>query len=525
MAKTIKSKFKITTATLLMVLSIIAFMQFNALATDECEHSYDVWQVSYEATCLRTGLQSRTCLLCGETQSEEIPKTEHSYSNWIVSTAAGCETTGIETAYCLYCMTSSTRTIEATGHSYEDFYTIDIEPTYLYTGTKSNHCSNCDSKINSTVADVLEVQTVQNVCTTATSSSSISLSWDKVDYATAYIVYQYIDSSWIRVQILDSSINYCTIEGLSTGTVYKFKLKAYVIEDGTTVYGSATDTHTTGTGPSATTITSNSETDTAIRINWQAVTGALGYKVMIYQGETRLETAFVDADTYTYRFANLYTLNEYYFEVYAYTQDDDEILYGDCSADYSAYTDPIELDMLDHSCTLDSVTLNWETEYNASGYRVYINLGSGYTSIKTLSGGDISQYTVDNLDSGTTYLFKVKAYFYTDDGTLWGLASEAYSAATLPPQVIMTTFTNTTTAIRINWNEISSATGYLVYIYNAGDWILLSDINDSSTTTYRCENLVINTAYIFKVQAYLVIGDQTFYGEESEMYVAFTDPS
>lgn len=509
---------------------IVASQLFNCTnisvqaSSSECEHYFDVWITSYEATCVRTGLKSRSCLLCGEVETQIIEMSEHNYSTWQVVTQVTCETDGLQTHYCWNCFYTETEVVEATGHNYESFYTIDISPTYLYEGTQSNHCANanCTSCINSTVAPVLEVETTSRVYTDQATSYTISLSWEPVTYATTYIVYQYISSSWIRVAEIDGNITSATIQNLSASTDYKFKVKALVVEEGTNIYGSATDTHNVRTAPAQTVITSDSQTTTAIRINWNSVSTADGYKVIMYQNEEVLQTEYVDSDTLTYRFADLYTCNEYRFEVYAYEQDGDEILYSDCNDTYYAITDARALQMQEYTNTDSTITLNWQTEQGATGYRVYWNLGSGYSTIITLEGEDISSYTVTGLDIGTTYLFRVKAYFTASTGTVWALSCDTFYATTTLAKVQLTTFTNTTTAIRINWLEVQGATGYVVYYNNSGQWAVL-DIVSADTLTYRISGLETNSVYSYSVQAYSDSTGQTVWGEQSNQYVAFTD--
>lgn len=51
----------------------------------ECEHEWGEYAVSKRPTCEEKGIQTRTCIVCGQTEDEEIPAMGHSYQaafNW-----------------------------------------------------------------------------------------------------------------------------------------------------------------------------------------------------------------------------------------------------------------------------------------------------------------------------------------------------------------------------------------------------------------------------------------------------------
>lgn len=47
--------------------------------TIECKHQWGEWNVTKAATCTEAGEQTRTCSLCGETQTEAIPAAGHKW--------------------------------------------------------------------------------------------------------------------------------------------------------------------------------------------------------------------------------------------------------------------------------------------------------------------------------------------------------------------------------------------------------------------------------------------------------------
>ena len=80
-----------------------------------CEHVYGEWVVTKAATCTEEGSREKTCTLCGDKVTEEIP---------------------------------------AAGHKWNSDYTIDKNPTSSAEGSKSKHCSVCNEKNPSTVQSI-----------------------------------------------------------------------------------------------------------------------------------------------------------------------------------------------------------------------------------------------------------------------------------------------------------------------------------------------------------------------------------
>ena len=84
--------------------------EYQLLETSTC-HNFGEWVTVTERTCTEDGEESRTCEVCGETE---------------------------------------TRRTTATGHDYSDKWTVDVEAA-CNDGSKSHHCTRCDAKTDITV--------------------------------------------------------------------------------------------------------------------------------------------------------------------------------------------------------------------------------------------------------------------------------------------------------------------------------------------------------------------------------------
>ena len=80
-------------------------------------------------------------------------------------------------------------------------------------------------------------------------------------------------------------------------------------------------------------------------------------------------------------------------------------------------------------------------------------------------------------------------------------------------------------ALRINWTKNVNADGYIVEMYQNGNWARVGKITSNSTTTFRKAGLKAGTVYKFRVRAYKMSGSTALYGNYSATVTARTNPS
>ncbi len=95
------------------------------------------------ATCTNAGSITKTCLKCGETNQEIIPKTGHNYSDWIIEKEPTCTEKGNKYRTCSACGKKENIIIDELGHSLTHYN--GKEPSCTENGYKDyDFCSNCD---------------------------------------------------------------------------------------------------------------------------------------------------------------------------------------------------------------------------------------------------------------------------------------------------------------------------------------------------------------------------------------------
>ena len=98
-----------------------------------------------DATCTETGFtEGSHCSVCGEvlTAQEEIPALGHTYGEYVVTTEPTCTESGVETKTCSVCGDEQIRPVAARGHT--PVTDPAKRPTCTETGlTEGSHCSVC----------------------------------------------------------------------------------------------------------------------------------------------------------------------------------------------------------------------------------------------------------------------------------------------------------------------------------------------------------------------------------------------
>ncbi len=151
-------------------------------------------------------------------------------------------------------------------------------------------------------------------------------------------------------------------------------------------------------------------TTNAIRINWNKVSGATGYRVYRYNGKNWVNLGTVkNGNTLTFRDGKCNPGTLYQYKVKAYKKVDGTNYWGNASTAKYASTKSLPLTMKGSTKTKDAVRLNWN-KTTGNGYQVYQLKGSNWVKIATIRDMNTTTYRVSGLKSNTKYQFRVRAY-------------------------------------------------------------------------------------------------------------------
>lgn len=130
---------------------------------------------------------------------------------------------------------------------------------------------------------------------------------------------------------------------------------------------------------------------------------------------------------------------------------------------------------------------------------------SSYETIATTNSPDDCEVTDSQLNPGTKYNYKVRAYTTTDTNTIWHVLSDAKTITTDPGEVTGLKITSAyTSSLTLKWNKQENVDGYIVYVWEPSNatWTRLAKISSKSTDTYTHKGLPHSTEYSYTVCAY-----------------------
>ena len=144
---------------------------------DKIDHEHEFGEVTVitPATCQSVGVGEKTCSICNQVVTVELPTVDHSYGEATVDRESTCVTNGQKSKKCIWCslkLGSSIEELPLAEHQYAEEFTIDEAPTCAVEGSKSRHCmiDGCTAKTDVTSIDkvdhVLEVESVTNATCT-----------------------------------------------------------------------------------------------------------------------------------------------------------------------------------------------------------------------------------------------------------------------------------------------------------------------------------------------------------------------
>lgn len=168
--------------------------------------------------------------------------------------------------------------------------------------------------------------------------------------------------------------------------------------------------------------------DDEINLKWKKVTGAYVYQIYVYKSG---DWKYVGGTKKTrYEVDNLASSKQYKFKVRAYKYNGSKKVYGAFSDVITTATEPDEVEKLAvYSVYKKQTTLKWKKQSNVTGYQVYVYSPSKDKYVKKVSVKS-NKATIKNLDSNTSYRFKVRSYFKSNGDVYYGEFSDVISVKT-----------------------------------------------------------------------------------------------
>ena len=238
-------------------------------------------------------------------------------------------------------------------------------------------------------------------------------------------------------------------------------------------------------------------TANGVTVNWDFVNNATGY--IVYRREPsgvyRKVAGFTDGKTKSYTDKTVVNGEKYYYAVKA--------INAQTQSKYNnkliTYASSITTPQFTLTNTANGIKIDWNLISNAAGYIVYRREGNGtYQKVAGFTDGVTKSYVDTTVVSGKTYNYAVKAINGSVQSTYVSKSITFATNLTTPKF----TLTNTSAGVKIDWNLVSNATGYIVYRRQGNDvFQKIAGFTDGVTKSYIDKTAVSGTKYSYAVKA------------------------
>ncbi|MBQ6872696.1 MAG: fibronectin type III domain-containing protein [Clostridia bacterium] len=233
-------------------------------------HSFN--KITLAATTDKNGAKIKRCSVCGYEETDSViskvasvtlSETGYKYSS--KSTRTPTVTVKDSKGKTLKKNTDYTVKYLQSKRTEPGIYQVQVKLRGDYSGSE-------------TVNFAIAPRKTQGLEMTKNSSSSVTLSWNKMSGATGYAVYQYSPSKKTYKKIKDLKGTSYTVKDKSSATTYYYAVRAYVETEHGKTYGNYSEVLKVTTRPKTPSVTVTAGNNTAT-VSWKQVTRASGYNV------------------------------------------------------------------------------------------------------------------------------------------------------------------------------------------------------------------------------------------------------
>ena len=271
----------------------------------------------------------------------------------------------------------------------------------------------------------------------------------------------------------------------------------------------------------------SSTTQSSVALKWSKTSGAKSYLVYRYDTSAKKWTRIKNTTATNYTDSSLSSGKKHYYCVKAVATENGKTVTGDVSDVVIGVTQPGTVSGVKAtSVGSDKVTLSWNKVAGVKGYAVcrYDTVNKKYVILKHTAG---TSYTVSNLTPATSYIFSIRS-FVNYGSPVYSPYSARITVNTKAPSVgavkNLRLASVNATGFRLQWDQVSSITGYQVCQLDSVSGKLLG-------TSYTTKNYIdINVGstdknYVYRVRAYVKAAGNAYFGSYSGKITAFTKPS
>ena len=336
--------------------------------------------------------------------------------------------------------------------------------------------------------------------TAGTSADGVTLSWRAADWALGYNVYRATVDDFERATLVASVSDAAYVDTTAVpGVEYHYWIVS-VANGGEWLTSEGAVGHR-GIGVPQRVVASDGTATDWITVTWEAVDGAVSYRVLRATSDAVADAVVVGTSAGTSwmdRAAECGTVYTYWVVAVGVN------ISGEASASDEGYLRlPAPTDVTaSNGAYADRIRIAWAEVPAASHYRVYRS--SAASGSKTpISGWQTARtYSDTTAEAGQTYYYFVVAAL---DGE--GLNASAYSTGAVgglkvgTPTGVYATDGTSSTGVTVSWQAVVGADGYTVYRGTANDPAAAQVLTTTATTSFEDTTAEPGTLYFYWVEA------------------------
>ena len=367
----------------------------ETVAISALGHKYsEKYTVDKAATCTTAGSKSFHCARCDAKNGvTTIKATGHSFGKFKVTLKASCTSAGKKVRTCTVCRKNETKSIPKLGHDYSEKFTVDEKATPNRNGSKSCHCSRCDSVKNKTVIPKISNFRLSKdvyVFNGNAKKPSVSVKDSRGNAVSSkYYTVKY-DKDCASIGKHNLTISF-------SGKMYggSRKLTYKILPNNVDGVFAQTD-------------------GSKIKLKWNTVKGAGGYRIYLFNGATGKFEPFGLSSSNTFT-VSLESGKTYVLAVKAFGKVSGKEYLSPEFSSVNCATSPKEV-TLSLETVKGQVNLRWNP-VQCSGYEIYMSKtrNGTYEKIKTVNDCNMNSFTKSGLKDGQIYYFQVRAFTKTGD--------------------------------------------------------------------------------------------------------------
>ena len=302
--------------------------------------------------------------------------------------------------------------------------------------------------------------------------TTLTLIWDRVADATGYKVYQYNSDKKKYDVIRTITENTCTISKLQPDVEYKFKVRAYVVENKKYSYSDYTEVLNVKTKAIPRTIETPvlepiKANKGVLTLSWNKVADATAYNVYRFNRKTNkyeniawTKETSIELKEEPKGEINTYRIKAYYNKL-------GKIVLSNYSKSQSAKILDSTI-LSDVTATKTTLSFTWNQVKGATGYTVY-RRETSEKEWKSLGATTKTTYTDTHCEIGVSYAYRILPYAKVNGVAYFGSYSVSVKGMLLGSTIeapVLEPIKASKGVLTLFWNKVDNATGYDIYHYN-----------------------------------------------------------